>query len=161
MNSDDTRRKQVPVCNPMIGENVTVDEGLVDVLKLIWEFGWSTHSSCQERHDMPGIAYLDFGHVSFAEEFMNIVLRHTPREVNWEHQTTYQRITRHCCKPCWEIKIGIDTDEPSRDVSFIYFSAMLFFPAEDLTEIVRCLQHEIDSEEIKTTKEQAVKKTWN
>ena len=81
MNSQEAGHKQVDVYNPIFKKNIRVDEGIAELMALVWGLGLGTESSCQEMKKLSDGTlgpYIGFLTVSDAELFMNIVLEYLP-----------------------------------------------------------------------------------
>ncbi len=143
MTEQNTHHNQVSVYNPIDKSHIDVDEGIADVLKLIWDIGLATGYSCQERHDKSGMTMIQFQSVYAAEAFVTAVVRYVPKDINPDKETTYQRIIRHGCKECWEFEVSPERIEEGDDVIGIYFSATVYFPVDDLPEVLESLKQAV------------------
>lgn len=140
--SESTKHKQVSIYNPMFKQYIEVDEGLVELLQLAWDLGMGTEYSCQDKGDggHGGITEIHFLTVGQLERFINIILQFVPKIIDFENTSTYQRIIRHGCLPCWEVSPQINYFDELENVREIYLSASLLFPATDIPEVVTALK---------------------
>ena len=141
-----TRHKQVSIYNPFYQANIDVDEDLVDLLQLIWGIGIQTAMSCQARifDDKSIVVMIGFYQVQDAQTFTNSVLKYCPKIVDWDHETTYQRIIRHGCRQCWSFSIF---PERVGELSEINFSAIVFFPVDDMIQVISSLRSVLNENE--------------
>lgn len=56
-----------------------VDEGLVDILRPIWQLGWKTTASCEMLVGNEDQAYISFDTTEWAKNFFDLIHRH----VSW------------------------------------------------------------------------------
>ena len=142
-----THHRQVPVYNPLFEEHIEVDEGLSEILPLIWELGLDTGYSCQKRQDKSDMVMIHFLLADHAEKFTTAVVKYVPKKIDRDEETTYQRITRQGCRECWEFEVFPERIEEDSEVKGIYFSTTVFFPADDLEEVVASLKKAVDARE--------------
>ena len=137
---NNTYHRQVPTYNPIFGVSFEVDEGLVEILKLIWDLGLATEDSCQESRGKPGMVKITFILPYEAEQFVSLVFTNIEKKIDYDEETTYQRIIRHGCKKCWEFEIFPEYVGNVDDVKEIDYSATIFFPIDDLPKVVESLK---------------------
>lgn len=119
------RHRQVP-CGP---RGVRVDEGLAELLGLLWSSGVRTTMSCQE--DTPGVSWVMFPSPDELAKFLNLVLRPGGSLYNQSRRWEYTLVP-------WNRSIRQNgrAGEPSD----FRFRASVRFPAASVPEIVRALR---------------------
>jgi hypothetical protein len=138
------------------GEMVKVDEGMSEIMSLLWKHGIETLGSCQENQ--PGIAWVQFASTPGFHKFLNIVAKFPAEEGADFLNSLYARIGHHAeNEKNWEFAIqpynvnevvnetvdedGNETLEITCDDDTLYTSSVsVSFPATDLPELVGILK---------------------
>lgn len=84
------QHKQVKV--KYLGNEIEVDEGLGELLPLIWKLGCNTCNSCQEN--MPGITWIQFGQSGSLNIFLNAIAQY-PENHPEPWNTLYGRMMKY------------------------------------------------------------------
>jgi hypothetical protein len=127
--------------------SVHIDEGMVELISLIWDNKIETDNSCQEN--FPGTAWISFLTAHDFHKFINLVAVYPKDdEVFWE--TLYGRIT-NCGENDWSydihpVDIGVlrylEDDECIETFSGIHnfeSSVSVRFPISDINKLIEIL----------------------
>jgi hypothetical protein len=138
------------------GETVTVDEGLVRLLDLIWRHGIGTDNSCQENR--PGIAWIQFPSADDAKRFLNLVSVYPDSGIP-RYLTLYGRIAGDCDGPCrWtfdalpvncgvrSLLCGNESVDTFSGANAFEFLISIRFPVEDISLLVQELESRLPSD---------------
>lgn len=140
--------KQVEV--EMIGDVISVDEGIADIIKECSRLKILTCNSCQENK--PGIAWIQFFSVKDACLFTDIVAKIFPENKEKPWTTIYGRVFGFGSKNDWQFDLNIDdfgrTEEIIGDEVVIkriedaetHFYVSIRFPIKDIPKIVKRLR---------------------
>lgn len=145
-----TTHKQVTVIYH--GTPIEVDEGMAELLTLLWGRGVNTSLSCQENRK--GIAWIMFPTPEDAAKFLNIVTEYPTKAKNlWE--TMYGRAIQYGDEGNWEYSLlpvnrGVyeylsEDDEAVSDYrgfNDFTFDVSIRFPVSDISKIVKRLKHD-------------------
>ena len=137
--------KQVEVYSPIYECMIEVDEGIAELIQLIWDLGLQTNNSCQEN--MPGIMWVSFPSED-AERFLTIMALR--REEDFESDdppsSMYGRIMDPANENSWDFRVCLDDlsevlDEESDTIyhegdSEIRIFVSIRFPVSDYDEVV-------------------------
>jgi hypothetical protein len=125
-----------------LGYPIEVDEGLKELLPLIWSYGIDTLNSCQENKK--GIAWIQFSGTGGFRKFLGLIARYPQEhEIFWE--TLYGRMMQHGSEGDWKydmllvnsgvIEHLIDDDEiVAEHLGFNFFDCEISvrFPVSDI-----------------------------
>jgi hypothetical protein len=141
--------KQVSV--DFFAEKITVDEGLAELLQLIWERGIFTLNSCQENR--PGVAWIEFETSEAFEDFLNAVAVYPVGKDVQMWKTLYGRIVGCGGPDNWEYRnfpnirgvreIIVDDDEIEEEYSGyndFEMNISVRFPVTDIPLLVSILK---------------------
>ncbi|RDJ35585.1 MAG: hypothetical protein DWQ19_12270 [Crenarchaeota archaeon] len=126
------------------GHQITIDEGLKELLPLIWKFGIKTELSCQENK--PGIAWISFNTSHDAKMFLNLAAVYPEDDVPlWE--TMCGRILQYGEKDNWQYESVIinnaEITNPETKNIDVNISISVRFPVTDINEITKNLSNRI------------------
>lgn len=128
------------------GIETEVDEGLAELLQLIWKLQIATINSCQENQ--PGIAWIEFQSADDASLFLNHVALYPPDDFK---ETLYGRITQisekswvfNCTPQNYGVKWIFSDDTLTEEYlgfNDFEFSVSIRFPVSDIPLIVEILK---------------------
>jgi len=121
---------QVQVHNPLMDKTIGVDEGLVELLQLIWKSNIVTYLSCQENQ--PGVVWIDFP-VDAARDFIDVIITQlgTNSDICYAmYQAFHNNPARN-----WNYNMQIDDDDDSIDLNL-----SIRFPDIALPNVVRAFE---------------------
>jgi hypothetical protein len=128
-----TKHKQVEIYHSELNKTVEVDEGISELIELLWELDVGTRFSCQE--DRPGIIWIQFSNDS-AEHFLNTVSYYRDEEVGIS-ESLYKRMVDSDLEGGWEIE-AVPYDEAYEDLpSYMWFEISIRFPSSDYEKILK------------------------
>jgi len=152
---------QVEVYNPIYEEKVEVDEGMVELLTLMWDMGLLTSLSCQENK--PGIMWINMPHDD-ASWFMTALSMQRDNDLANDSSSLYGRMMRLEEDDNWDFDInpkdeaesysfdqeGFDADEDGFEDDFvtvtregpsrIHFDINIRFPVSEYPIIIQRLK---------------------
>ena len=81
--------RQVEVYNPVYDHMTEIDEGIVDLIQLLWNLGLETINSCQEN--TPGIMWISLPSDA-AERFLTVMASRREEELEDPSSSLYCRM---------------------------------------------------------------------
>jgi hypothetical protein len=143
------RHKQV--IRNRLGNDVLVDEGLADLLQLMWNLGFNTWNSCQENR--PGIAWIEFISTGDCTNFLNLIDHYSQDDSIPFAETLYGRVTGLGEDSCnWrynahlmnygetETIVGDEIITTFNGYNDFHFSMSIRFPVSDIPLLVEILK---------------------
>lgn len=130
-------------------ETVLVDEGMAEILPLLWSCGIRTVNSCQENQE--GRAWIQFLTAEDASNFLNLGTKY-PKKFRKFWNTSYGRATQCGSIDDWEYSIlpenwGVEDEDVDNEVIHHYlgyndfkFFVSIRFPVRDIAKIVRIVK---------------------
>jgi hypothetical protein len=153
--------KQVEVYNPILEEKVEIDEGMVELLTLMWEMGLLTSLSCQENK--PGVMWVSMPSED-ASWFMTALSSKRDDDLASDSSSLYKRMMGLEGEDNWDFQVrpqdvaesylfdqeGFDADEDGFEddfvtvaregISKIYFDINIRFPITEYPIILQRLK---------------------
>jgi hypothetical protein len=131
-----------------LGRETLVDEGIADLLQLLWDCGCDTYNSCQENR--PEMAWIEFATTEDCARFLNFVANHPADNSIPFWETLYGRITGHGADDDWEYEVlvvNLGEVEEMVDGEIVAtikennfaFMVSVYFPISDILPLIDIL----------------------
>lgn len=149
--------KQIHVFNPIVNRHIEVDEGISDLLRLLWDRDIFTLLSCQGGSDIEDerdskFAFIMFSNPSDVGRFLESVAQYPETTPFWE--TRYARILgqEYNAPNAWiyeifPVNLGVNQFLKNNEVIETFsgennfsFNIIVRFPHTDIPEIVKMLE---------------------
>lgn len=130
--TEKTKHNQVKIHNPFRNELMEVDEGMAELLPLLWANDIKTIMSCQENK--PGYAWIMFYELEDIRKFLVLVSKsQTLLFDRMERKSGTKDMWRYEIIPCGEEVLFPITGFTGRSYKFLY---SVRFPVSDIAELV-------------------------
>ena len=147
--------KQVEVYNPKDDNMTEIDEGIVELIQLLWDLGIKTDNSCQENR--PGVMWVSILG-SDVERFLTIIASKREEDLETEDppSSIYGRIRDPAFEGSWDYQVCLkDSAEKYDEESYTYYEGKskvimyvsIRFPVSDYGEILDRLREFATGEE--------------
>jgi hypothetical protein len=141
--------RQVSLLHPEWNEVIEVDEGISELIVLLWRAEVNTMLCCEENR--PGYMFIRFVTAYGLEKFFNMLAINRDKELG-NHDSLYHRVIDPDQEGGWEYDIlvediGNEIDEAKDKVVYtlppeVIFTASVLFPISDYPQVLKCVnQH--------------------
>lgn len=141
--------KQIKVYNPIDDCITEIDEGIVELVQLLWDLSFETDNSCQELE--PGIMWISLLNYD-AEEFLTVIASRREEDLETEDLSSsmYWRMRDPALEGSWDYRVSLHDsaevwdDESDAHIfdgdSEITLFVSIKFPVSDYDEILERLK---------------------